>query len=294
MLGHVVFRLSEFAGEEKKEKLLFEGPNWSGSAPQGEPQFRLVYFVPQTEKFEIACVKGGFYIQVYHLSKKPKKNIPITDEERAKAAELIKKLNADGWRIREHAQRELRKMGEKILPLLEKEKDTPDIEVRIRIKKLIEALTPVPPGKPLSEEKMKSRTAELVGKLASYIQSNSFDCNSEPAKSLAAIGPHAVAPLERHFDSKSEHIRAAVVYALGKLKNAGSVKVILPALKNDKNEKVRFQAAGALANFDTEGIRKALKDASENDTSEKVCKQAYESLKQIESKQEPDEKEDEE
>ena len=280
-LGHVAFRLSELEDGKIKEKFIFEGPDWSGVAPQGEPQVRLVYFVPRSEKFEIACMRGGFYIWIYQMSKKKKE--ALTEEERAKAAALIEKLGCDSWPERERAQKELLQMGEKILPLLGKQKDSPDVEVRVRIKKIIEALTPLT-GEAVSEAAMKRQASELVVNLAAYIKAGSLGCDSEPAKSLAAIGPYAVEPLEKKFDSRSEHVRAAVIQALGKLASTESLETILSALKDDKAEEVRYQAAKALARFDSEETLKALKAASENDTSERVCKQAVDSLQKIKSR----------
>jgi uncharacterized protein (DUF2267 family) len=285
VLGHVAFRLSEHKNGEWKGKLTFEGPNWNGVAPKGEPQYRLLYFEPDTDLIRIDCIKGGFYIKVYQVSQKQNKiNKIIPDKEKMKVAELIKKLGANSWKEREKAQRELEKMDERILPLLEKEKDKPLLETRVRIKRIIKALTPLT-SETVSEETIKKQASELVKKLADYIKANSFTCDSEPVRSLAAIGPYAVEPLLEEFDSDSEHVRAAVVLALGKLKNTGGLKTVLSALKSDKSQEVRYQAAKALVSFDTKDVRKALKAASENDKSERVCKQALESLKQIENKQ---------
>jgi hypothetical protein len=292
VLGHVAFRLSESENAGWKEKFTFEGPSWSGLAPKGEPQTRLVYFVPDSGSFRIDCVKGGFYIKVYQASQTEKHSKELSSEEKEKAAKLIKKLGCDTWKEREQAQRELKKMGEKILGLLEKEKDSPDLEIRIRIKKLIKALAPPATGKAVTEKAMKKQAAELVEKLVKYIKDNSFNCGSEPVKSLAAIGPHAAEPLIKEFDSDSGHVRAAAIFALGRLKDSNGLDTILNALKSDKEEEVRCRAAGALANFDTDEVTKALKAASENDKSEKVCKQAADSLKEIESRK-TDKKEDE-
>jgi len=286
-LGHVSFSVFEISNNKTERIMLFKGPEWSGVAPQGEPKFRLVYFIPKKEIFTVCCTSGGFYIEVYQAEKAKKagnQGKRLSDEEKEKVLKLVKKLGSDTWKEREEAQAGLEKMGEKILPLLEKEKDSPDLETRVRIKKLIKKLTPPPTGEALPEKEMKKQAAQLVEKLAKYVKDNNFNCDSEPAKNLPAIGPYAVKPLEKEFDSDSKHVRAAVVSALGRLKDSDGLKTILNALKSDKEEDVRFQAAAALANFDTDEAIKALKAASENDKSEKVCKQAAKSLKEIENK----------
>lgn len=282
-LGHVRFHVYHLSRTKNmNDKFTFMGPDWNGIAPQGEPRRRLVYFVPKSEIFTVEIVQLGFYIEVYEAREKKKPE--LTDEDRTRVAQLVAKLSCDSWRGREDAQRALWAMGEKTLPLLEKEKDNADIEIRVRVKKIIEALTPAT-GDVISETAMKREAAALVEELVRYIASNSFGCSSEPARSLAAIGPHAVEPLEKHYDSASEHVRAAVIQALGKLKVENSVETIISALGKDGSEEVRYRAAGALAGFDTDEIRKALKAASENDTSERVRKQALESLQDIENAQ---------
>ena len=287
-LGHVSFRYTELDKSERKDTFVFEGPDWRGKAPKGEPQYRLVYHIPKTDKFEISCVKGGFYVWVYQL-RPGKENFPaLTKEKKQAALALVEKLGCDSWHEREKAQRALVKMGEPVLPLLEQEKDKPHpvLEIRLRIRKVIGVLT-VFTGDAVSEDAMKQDVEMLLKGLARYIIANSADCESEPVKNIAAIGPYAVKPLLEMYKRDSVHVRAAVIYSLGRLADKESVKTILSALKDDKDEEVRFQAAGALASFDSDKVKKALKTASENDKSEKVAKRAAEVLKALQTTDKP-------
>jgi hypothetical protein len=287
-LGHVAFRCTELDKSERKGTFVFDGPNWSGVAPKGEPCYRLVYHVPKTDKLEISCVKGGFYVWVYRQRQVSKKDNKLSEEDTQAALALIEKLGCDCWHERQKAQRALVRMGEAVLPLLQQEKNKPRpvLEVRLRIRKIIAALTPLT-GETYSEEAMKNDVEALLTTLAVYIGAKSLGCDSEPAKSLAAPGPYAVKHLVSLTDPAEEensNVRAAAVNALGRLADKDSVKTILSALKDDKDEEVRFQAAGALASFDSEEVRKALKASSENDKSEKVAKRAAEVLAQIKNK----------
>ncbi len=296
-LGHVSFRYTELDKSDRKNTFIFEGPDWSGKAPEGEPTYRLVYRVPKTDKFEISCVKGGFYIEVYQIRQVSKKNNKLSEEQKQAALAFIGKLGCDSWHEREKAHRALEKMGEAVLPLLEKEKEKhrPVLEIRLRIHKIIKELTPLT-GEAVSDTAMKEQVTELVSKLGTYIEPPSyyFKCDSsEPVRNLAAIGPYAVKPLMKCCDSNSARIRQAAVNALGRLGNKDSVKSILSALKDDKEEEVRFQAAGALASFDSDEVRKALKAASENDKSEKVAKRAAEVLEAFQAADKPTSKTDE-
>lgn len=296
-LGHVSFRYTELDKSERKDTFVFEGPDWGGVAPQGEPTYRLVYRVPGTDKFEISCVRGGFYIEVYQQRQAAKKDGKLSEEQKQAALALIGKLGCDSWHEREKAQRALEKMGEAVLPFLEKEKEKhrPVLEVRLRIHKIIKELTPLT-GEAVPDTTMKEQVAELVTKLGTYIEPSShyFKCDSsEPVRSLAAAGPYAVKPLMKCCGSDSARIRQAAVNALGRLADKESVKTILSALKDDKAEEVRFQAAGALASFGSNEVRKALKAASESDKSEKVSKRAAEVLEQLQTADKPASKTDE-
>lgn len=66
---------------------------------------------------------------------------PLTKEE-VKIEELIKQLGNDEWQIREKAQEELIKIGKNIKPILQKHENSPDPEVRLRIKQIMEEITP--------------------------------------------------------------------------------------------------------------------------------------------------------
>jgi hypothetical protein len=291
-LGRVDFKLIEIEDEKRTEKFIYDGPTWSGVAPSGEPQVRLVYYMPQAGEFEIACTRGGFYVMVYQLREKP--DMTLTEEKRARIIELIARLGSDKWREREEAQAELESFGPAILPFLDKEKNSDLLEVRIRVGKLMKKLTPV--GESLSEEEMETQASELIGKLTEYVKANSFTCEQEPARNLALMGPCAVKPLLEALKSQSAHVRAAAVHALGRIGDAQAVPTIIKALRGDREEEVRFQAAAALIDFDAEEVKAALKEASEKDESERVCAKALESLVHIKSRQagEPDEKPDDE
>ena len=63
---------------------------------------------------------------------------PATDEERAQAERLLRRLRADDAAVRDAAQAELEKMGRKIAPLLRPALDDEDPEVRTRVGHLIE------------------------------------------------------------------------------------------------------------------------------------------------------------
>ena len=255
-LGCLAFRMSEFVNGKKAERFVFRGPKWRGEKPPGEPGYRLVYYVPQSEKFEIACIGTGFYVAVYQLVEIKRKADPLTDEDRTKIVELIKKMDDDSWKVRRQAQSELEKMGKKILPflrtVLEKDKEKYSFEVCLRIEMLINTLDP-PKTNIISDREMKKQSYDLADKLAVNIGDKKLSCDSEQAKSLALIGPYAAEPLKKQCSSKSEHVRAAAVCALAKLADAGSVEAIIFILKS----------------------------ASEKDVSERVRKQASESLKQL-------------
>lgn len=255
-LGCLAFRMSEFVNGKKAERFVFRGPKWRGKKPSGEPGYRLVYYVPQSEKFEIACIGSGFYVTVYQLVETKIKSSTLTDKDRAKAVELIKKMDDDSWKVREQAQRELEKMGKKVVPflrtVLEKDREKCSFEVRLRIEILIKTLDP-PKTNIISDREMKKQSADLVGRLAGLIEAKSLGCDSEQAKSLASIGPYAFEPLKKQCTSKSEHVRAAAVCALGRLAGADSIETIISILKS----------------------------ASEKDASDRVRKQASESLKQL-------------
>jgi hypothetical protein len=277
-LGKLDFKFIEIDGIERSENFNFDGPTWSGVAPDGEPKYRLIYYVPGTEKFEIFCT-GGFYVRVYQQKEK-QKDPELTDEEKAKVADLIEKLGSSSWRERENAHKELKAMGERILPLLEKEKDSPDFEVRVRVKKIIESLTPAT-GEAVSDTALKREATALVGALIGLIAGGQLDRASEPTHNLVHIGPYAAEPLEKQCTHASKHVRTAVALALTQLKSENAVQILINMLKNDREPEVRATAAFVLANFGTEEVIKALKEASENDTSERVCKQAMQSLNSI-------------
>ena len=280
-LGRLDFKLFEIDDGKRTEKFEFDGPTWSGVAPDGEPKYRLIYFVPEAGKFEILCT-GGFYVRVYQERDKPKSS-ELSDDEKSNVKELIKKLACDNWREREEAQKKLMKMDERVLPLLKKHSDSPEIEVRIRLKKIIEALTPMT-GEAVSVEAMKREAAEMVEKMGKYIATKKLARDSEPSKNLSLIGPYAVEPLEKLCDDESAHARAAAAQALGGLKAESSVKILAGLLKSDTDWLVRCRAATAMGNFDSEEVVKALKEASENDKDEEVCAAAAEALKAIEKR----------
>ena len=255
-LGEIAFCLSEFVKGKKVQRLTFRGPNCVGGRAPSDPRYRLIYHVPQSEKFEIACTGRGFYVTVYQLVEIKRKADPLADKDRAKVVELIKKMDDDSWKIREQANRELEKMGKKVVPflrtVLEKDKEKYSFEVCLRIGMLLKTLDP-PKTNIISDLEMKKQASDLVGRLADLIAGKSLGCDSEQAKSLASIGPYAVKPLKKQCTSKSEHVRAAAVYSLGRLADDDSVEIIVPILKA----------------------------ASEKDVSDRVRKQASESLKQL-------------
>lgn len=71
-----------------------------------------------------------------------KTEVKALTKEEIQIEELIKKLGDDEWQIREQAQQELIKMGKNIKPLLKKYENSIDPEVRIRIKQIIEEISP--------------------------------------------------------------------------------------------------------------------------------------------------------
>ena len=277
MLGHPSFRLYEFIKGKKVEKLVFRGPDWAGKAPPGEPRYRFLYYIPGADEIEIACIKGGFSVAVYQFEIEKNPQV-LTDKLRRRTVELIKQLDDDSWRVRHRAQKELEKIGAVILPILYDHLNQHSLEVKLRIKMIIDK---VRPHDYVPEATMKSNASELVKKLSALIAMKSLGCDAEPARNLSAIGPYAVEQLKIECGSKNAHVRAAVVNALGKLGEVGTEKIIIELLKKDKDEDVRLRAAAALGNFNSPDVVRALKTASETDPSKRVRSEAIKSLKEI-------------
>lgn len=277
ILGHPSFRLYEFIKGKKVEKLVFRGPDWAGKAPPGEPCYRFLYYIPGANEIEIACIKSGFGVAVYQLEIEKNPQV-LTDKLRKRAVELIKQLDDDSWRVRHRAQKELEKIGAVILPILYDHLNQHSLEVKLRIKMVIDK---VRPHDYVLEATMKSNASELVRKLSAMIAEKSLGCDSEPARNLSAIGPYAVEQLKIECGSKNAHVRAAAVNALGKLAKTGTERIIIELLKKDKDEEVRLRAAAALGNFNSPDVIKVLKTTSKIDPSKRVRSEAMKSLKQI-------------
>lgn len=64
--------------------------------------------------------------------------VQLTPELTEKINKLINELGNDDWEIREKATNSLIDIGEAAIPLLKKAKDSPDAEVRVRIKHILE------------------------------------------------------------------------------------------------------------------------------------------------------------
>lgn len=64
----------------------------------------------------------------------------LSPEKAARAKKLIEELGDTDFRVREEATSELFKMGPKVVPLLSRHKNADDLEVRLRVRMLLEQL----------------------------------------------------------------------------------------------------------------------------------------------------------
>jgi len=110
--------------------------------------------------------------------KSPEPTRPTTPEE-AKVAELVNHLADEDWEKREAATDELIKMGNSIIPILEKMKEHPDPEARVRIKIVIERLNELNLIEKYKEKVLKDKlivvsltepTIQLEGKVVTEIE----------------------------------------------------------------------------------------------------------------------------
>lgn len=178
-------------------------------------------------------------------------------EEKAKG--IVREFADDSWETRSNAARAAVKIGKAALPFWEKEKDSPDPEIRWRINFIIAEIK-----KNLDEEEMMEdiqftalcevleeigddRCAEALIKLVGD-QNESVRIAAERA--IGRLRPKtSVTTLESSLKGKSWREQYIVVWALGELKSATSVQPIVDTLSVAENIQLKEQALRSLASI---------------------------------------------
>jgi|GEM_PF-6562076 len=279
MLG---FRLDWWNDKEWENGLEFEGPRWRGTAPKGDPQYRLVYYVPKSNRVKISA-RDVCYIQVFQRwRKEDKRKETLTENDKNRLKELVKSLSSDEWREREEAEEKLKNEPPKSLKLL-REVFSSDIEIetRLRLKRVIEALefkAPLPATQSVKDDIVESKVTELIKSLITLIRRRRI--NSEPADSLKYLPPSTVEKLTQYVRDESPQVRIAVVNAVLAIDKQKAKKIAFE-LTEDANPQVRFVAVNILKDFaNDEEVLKRLKVLAENDASEQVTVEACNALNQ--------------
>jgi HEAT repeat protein len=177
-----------------------------------------------------------------------------SEDDHDKIQDLIRKLGDDNFRVRERAQTELMRLGERALPLLKQAVKTPDLEVRkwsdrclASIKALQDAFLVKLPvmARLIALRKTPGAAEAILAYLPSLDDEGMIDELQHALDAVAFSDGKPQAVLLKGLSDKSWIRRAAAAQALCAAPNAGYLQTVRGLLK-DPESSVRLKTALAL------------------------------------------------
>jgi len=189
------------------------------------------------------------------------KSRTLSDDDRAKLAEMVKLLGDRSFKVRDKASQDLAKAGRSALPLLERAKQSSDPEVARRAERAIDEIQNQTNEAPLLLSAAALLTVRKpegsVETLLAYLPCANEELVVEYVhQTLSKVGVNngkPVAAVAKALADREPSRRVAAAYVIGTL-DAAQHKDLKPLLK-DADAAVRFQAAnGLVRGGDREGV----------------------------------------